>query len=334
MSFLRDKKILFIAPVFHNLQNKIYEEMVSLGAKVDYYDERPKNNFITKVLIRLKLKKIISKQIKNYYQNILNLTKNETYDYIFIINLEAMPFSILKEFCIRQDKAKILLYMWDSLELKSISAEILKIVDRAYTFDPRDAKNHNMILLDLFYSKEYEELVKVDKVYDMCFIGTIHGDRYKLLKEIELQANGMNLNVYYYFFMPSKIMFWVRKLFDKNFHHAKFSEVEFKTLDAKHVSEYMNKSRAIIDLSYKNQRGLSMRTFETLGSKKKLITTNEEVKKYDFYNPENITIINKENIEIDKLFFTKKYQNIDEDIYKKYSLSTWLKVIFDEQDMA
>ena len=327
MHYLEDKNILFIAPSFHGLQNKIFDEMTRLGGNVDYYDERPKNDFFTKVSIRLKLNFLISQKIKNYYKNILKITEQKQYNYIFIINIEAMPEMILKKFKEQQTNAKLVLYMWDSLELKTISKNMLNLFDETFTFDYKDSEQRSMNFLDLFYTKEYENIAEKEIKYDFCFIGTIHGDRYELLNKIREQVEKEGMKVYYYLFMPSRIMFWMRKLFDKSFKKISYNEVKFHSLGTKNIVEVMNQSRVVIDLSYKNQRGLSMRTFEVLGAKKKLMTTHDRIKKYDFYCSNNIFIINKNLIEIDKDFLYVEYKELDSDIYKKYTLESWVKRI-------
>jgi hypothetical protein len=75
-----------------------------------------------------------------------------------------------------------------------------------------------------------------------------------------------------------------------------------------------------------------MRTFETIGAGKKMITTNSEVKKYPFYNPNNIVVINRNNIELQKDFFLKKYENVSDEVYEKSSIEGWLKCLFVESE--
>ncbi len=73
----KDKKILFFSPKFFDYEKEIKKELEDLGAKVIYYDERPQNDFFTKVFIRLNLKSFIYKRINDYYKNILESIKNE-----------------------------------------------------------------------------------------------------------------------------------------------------------------------------------------------------------------------------------------------------------------
>jgi len=328
MSFLKGKKILFIAPRFHNLEKKIHDEMTNLGADVDYYDERVNNGFFVKVFLRMGLTIFTSIIVKSYYRRILDNTRDNKYDYVLMINIEAVNDVILKELKKQHFSALFLLFMWDSLEIKKVTDSMLSNFNRAYTFDPTDAKNRNMIFSNLFYTKEYVGLHQDEHAYDLCFIGTIHGDRYKLLSQIKSQAEKLNLTVYYYLYVPSKILFFMRKLFDSSFKGIKYSDVRFKSLNAVEVSKHMSRASVIVDLSHAKQKGLSMRTFETLGMRKKLLTTNLEVMNYDFYDKNNISVVQKENILLNKHFFENRYRELDDSTYAKYTLYNWLKNIF------
>jgi len=234
----------------------------------------------------------------------------------------------LNELRKQQSDAKFILYMWDSLELKSVSTSLLDIFDQTFTFDYKDATERNMNFLDLFYSNEYIKLENSKKLYDLCFIGTIHGDRFQILKEVKKQSEALELKIYYYLYMPSKILFFFRKLFDKKLNGISYQDVRFKSLSASDASKIMNQSRAVLDFSYKNQRGLSMRTFEVLATRSKLITTHKRIVDYDFYHKNNIFILDKENVFIDKDFIYSEYRELRPNIYEKYSLKYWLEIIF------
>ena len=51
--FLQGKRILFFSAHLFGYQNDIRLAMESVGAIVDYYDERPANNFLVKGVIRI-----------------------------------------------------------------------------------------------------------------------------------------------------------------------------------------------------------------------------------------------------------------------------------------
>ena len=82
---LSGKTVLLLAPKFFGYELEIKKERENLGAKVIYFDERPKNDFFTKVFIRLNLKSFISKKIDDYYKNIIQEIKDESIDFLFLI---------------------------------------------------------------------------------------------------------------------------------------------------------------------------------------------------------------------------------------------------------
>ena len=326
---IRNKRVLLISPSFHGIHNKIVAQLAKMGANVDYYDERPPGGFFVKAALRLRFRKILSIHLNRYYKKILEETKSKEYDYIFIINIEAINEEIFKLIKEKNVKSKTILYMWDSLKLKPVSPKLLSMFSKVYTFDYQDSVEKNITFLDLFYSEEYElSSKKATFDYDLCFIGTIHGDRYELLKEIEFKASQIGLKVYFYFFMPSRVLFFLRKCFDGRVKGLRYKDVRFKSLDSVDISDKMRRSNVIIDLSYKDQCGLSMRTFEVIGVGRKLMTTNKFIKNYDFFNNKNVSLISKEDIQIDQVFIDADYRQLDAYTYDKYSLKTWLERIF------
>jgi hypothetical protein len=75
-----------------------------------------------------------------------------------------------------------------------------------------------------------------------------------------------------------------------------------------------------------------MRTFEALGAGKKIITTNKEIKKYSFYNSNNIFVIDRENIELEKAFFESNFNPINEVMLSEMSIRGWIKSVFIQND--
>ena len=73
---------------------------------------------------------------------------------------------------------------------------------------------------------------------------------------------------------------------------------------------------------------MSFRPFEAIGLKKKLITNNIEIKNYDFYDPQNIFVIEDiENISISKDFFESEYKELPKEIVEKYFIKNWIETI-------
>ncbi len=67
-----------------------------------------------------------------------------------------------------------------------------------------------------------------------------------------------------------------------------------------------------------------MRTIEMLGAGKKLVTTNSKVVEADFFNPNNISVIDRRRPIIPPAFFEAGYESPGAELLKRYSLSGWL----------
>lgn len=210
---------------------------------------------------------------------------------------------------------------------------MLHLYDRKFTFDPEDAKNFDINFRPLYYIDEYASIDQnKSRKYDLLFLGTAHSDRYVISSKIKeyLEENGKTSFCYY--FMHSKWVYHFKKRFDKTFQHFELSKLSFKSLSLKEMTDLYEVSNVVLDINHPNQKGLTMRTFEAIGAKRKLITTNKEIQKFGFYNPNNIFVINRQDIEIDLHFFDKPYEDIDENIYQKLSISGWIyNLFFDEE---
>ncbi|MGL5570611.1 hypothetical protein [Cetobacterium sp.] len=327
-----NKKILFFAPRFFNYEIEIKKKLEQLGAQVDFYDERMNPSNLDKVIIRLK-KKLLAKKIVNYYYNIINESKNKEYDYVFFLSPETITKELLQELKRNQKNAKYIIYMYDSIKNKKNAREILDEFDSHFSFDKNDCEiDSRFKFRPLFYLDEYSKFTEktCDKKYDISFIGTVHSDRYGVIKSIKEQAilNGLNVNFFMYF--PSKVMYLIKKMFDKSYKNTEIKDFSFASISKEKVLDIISNSKIILDIQHPKQVGLTMRTIEMLGMKKKLITTNKNIKEYDFYNSDNIKIIDRNNPILDLDFIRNDYVEINADIYKKYSIGSWLEEIFSE----
>jgi hypothetical protein len=104
--------------------------------------------------------------------------------------------------------------------------------------------------------------------------------------------------------------------------------VKCNSLNAEQTLALVEQSHIIVDVHHPGQNGLTMRTIESLGAHKKLITTNSSVVQCDFFHSDNIIVIDRLSPVIPPAFFTSEYQTIAKPIYRKYSLAEWLQEIF------
>ncbi|WGU68164.1 hypothetical protein QIU19_12855 [Capnocytophaga canimorsus] len=76
--------------------------------------------------------------------------------------------------------------------------------------------------------------------------------------------------------------------------------------------------------------GLSFRVFEAIKYKKKLITNNSHIKKYDFFNKNNILVIEKDSdYELIPSFLELPYLDLPQVVCEKYAFTNWIKYVLD-----
>jgi hypothetical protein len=93
--------------------------------------------------------------------------------------------------------------------------------------------------------------------------------------------------------------------------------------------DLVKNAKVIIDLVVADHNGLSFRVFEALKYKKKLITTNQYVKYYDFYDSNNIFILKEDNYNDLDEFLASEYKKLDQKLYEKYGFTNWSNYILD-----
>ena len=324
----QNKKILFFSVKLFNYENIIADKLRALGASVDYYDERPNNSIFAKGIIRLK-RDLYRVKILKYYNSILKDIEKEKYNYFFLIKGEVVPQYFIDKVLELNSGIVLLYYTFDSFENNPNGVEILKNFHRKYTFDSKDSQVYNLNFRPLFFSDEYYKLVNESKLeYDLLFIGTAHSDRYVISESASKWCQENNLKSFTFYYSPSRIVFLFFKLFDSSFKKFKYNKISFFSLKHQQIIELYKRSKVILDINHPNQKGLTMRVFEALGSGKKLITTNAEIRRYPFYNRNNIYVIDRDNINLDYGFFNKPFIDIDDKLYYKMSISGWLEELF------
>lgn len=329
MNYLENKSVLLISPSFFGYEQSIKQRLSEISARVDYFDERPAITFWSKALVRID-RRFLSHHISQYYESIYQIIQNRIYDYVFVVNIEAMPISFLERVRKINPQAVFILYMWDSISNKRNTVNYLSLFDRIFSFDRDDCKIYaNIRFRPLFFLNEYKELANVsDYEYDFSFVGTAHSDRYALIRKIYVQICNLCMKSYWHLYLQDKKLFYWNKITNSAFLKAHLHDFQYRALLKSEVLDLVKKSRIIIDIQHPRQVGLTMRTIEILGARRKLITTNASIKDYDFYLDDNILVIDRENPIINREFCFKDYKPLDDHIYYKYSLDGWLEEIF------
>lgn len=331
---LLEKKILFFAPNSFGYEYEIKEELERQGARVILHNERPSNAALVKAVIRLN-KKMVRFYTDIYFESILKQYSNTFFDFIFILRGEAFSPTVLKKFKLQFPETKFVLYLWDSIK-NNDTLDILPYFDKVYSFDRLDVQKYSQLsFLPLFYLKEYGEMDTYSgSINNIMFVGTVHSDRFLFLEKLKYALAFRKINLDTYYFFQSKLLYFKKRLLDPSFRKTSINDFKFISLKKTEIIDKMKYSKAVLDIQHPNQIGLTMRCIETLGGKRKLITTNLDVKEYDFYQPSNILLLKRSEstdnlVDLIQNFISIPYKLLPHEIYEKYSITNWIKVIFD-----
>lgn len=101
----------------------------------------------------------------------------------------------------------------------------------------------------------------------------------------------------------------------------KFAEsgINFET-----AAKRAKQAATLLDFQNHHHKGLSMRVFEAVGCEKKLITNNALVKEYDFYDENNILVLDTISKAQIQEFLSLPYKKIAPDVREKHSFTTWI----------
>lgn len=318
--------LLFIGPKFYNYHEIIKNGFINAGYEVDYFDDRPSTKYIDKVLLRLN-KRFLTNKINKYFNEIKRKVANKYYSVIFVLYGQSFNSNMIRELKEVSPKSKFIFYMYDPICSMPDRLEFSKEFDRRLSFDYNDCEKYGFEFLPLFYSDDnLKNNLKNNFIYDACYIGTMMPGKYILVNKIISQLEEHGFNVFDYQYIQSKSVALFYKLKSDDFKNANFSNFKYKRMTNQECDNIVNDSKIVIDCPKEGQNGMTIRIFEALAANKKIITTNENIKKYDFYKPENIYIFH-DAIDFNDLFFKSEYVKIDKEIKEKYSLNHWIKEI-------
>jgi hypothetical protein len=264
------------------------------------------------------LKRLFKKNIKTsfYGKKIIEKLKiNETkQDVILVIKGDFIDIKSISEF--KNYGKKTIAYFNDNTKRCPKIIRVIPYFDEVFSFEKNDCDKYNLkFATNWIYnttSISGEKTFK-QKVFNI----TSHDKRFGILSKIAFDLNSKNIS--------HKIVVFNKK------RKKKTSTIDFidQHISLAEVSNYINSSQVLLDINRENQNGLTFRVFESIGLQKKLITTNSDIINYDFYNPNNILIIDKKKPNINETFFDQEYEPIADSIFKKYTLDGWIEnVIF------
>lgn len=319
---LAGRRVLFIAPRFFGYDRDIVDELRSRGAEVDTLPDRPFDAPFMKAVTRFRPDWVIGAASRLYRRKLMEYGRN-SYDLVMVVNGQTLSGTMLRELRAAFPRARFVLYMWDSFYNRRQAVDNLRHFDDCLSFDPNCVHEYGMRFRPLFFPRGLERPVGEASTYHLSFVGTVHTDRYSIIRRISNQLPEW-VRFQQYLYLQAPWVYQLLRLTNQHFRGARQEEFRFVPLDRATVHEIFFCSHAVLDIEHPRQTGLTIRTLEAVGANRKLVTTNAQIREYDFFRPENVQIIRRDSPEISIDFLEKPYQPLSKEIYRKYSLAGWM----------
>ena len=327
------KTILFGMPTDHSIYRMIEDNLKYLGFHVISiaYNHQEFNYPSITSRLKIKFQQIVLRDLHakqklktSIFQPIVaqQLSLHPEIDWALFIRADIYDTSLLK-FIKNKISGGMVNYQWDGLDRYPDIKKCMNVFDRFYIFDPADLDfDENLLPACNFYFDHNLHMLPDDSS-GMYFIGTHMPERIHAVNALCAAARQAGWHTNFHVGWFGRDATTIKNLYMKEvdiFHESKsFEENQLAAQQAK----------VLVDFKTPTHNGLSFRIFESIGYEKKLITTNAEVKKYDFFHPNNIFVWDGKNLDGLADFLSHPYCPLDNSIRLKYSFSNWIKYLLD-----
>lgn len=240
-----------------------------------------------------------------FNQNLINIEESTIIVFDGHVRIEFLQW-IMKN----NPGKRIILWLWNTVEEIRNNLQLDRVPKEIeiWSYSEHDCKEYGFHYNTTFFwdkKKPMEGPVE----HDLYFIGKDKG-RLKKVKYIDgiCKKNGINF------------IYHVTKT-----HKYSLPKKEYKTsISYSEVQKSIASSKGILDLRVSCTAGPSLRALEAAFYRKKLVTDDENVKTFRFYNKHNIFIISENNMDNLKSFLDSPLQMVNEDDIEYYNARNWL----------
>lgn len=329
---LAGARILLIAPRFFGYDEAIAAELRRQGAHVVSLPDRPLLSPWYHAAARF-APGPISRATERLYRRRLKDLGPEPYDRVLVVNGQTVTPRLIRDLRQAHPAADFVYYLWDSLANRPGALALAALFDRAYTFEPKTAMQHGLRFRPLFFDGSSAQPDMIESEFDISFIGTAHTDRHVVIERLDA-ALAPGVRRLWYLYIPARWVLAAYRLTNAHFRRARAGRFRFAPLPRAESQRIFERSRAILDIEHAKQIGLTIRTFETLGAGKKLVTTNPAIVDYAFYDPEVIAVIDRRSPQIPPRFLDSDATPLPAAVRARYSIAGWIEELFARDDRS
>ena len=249
---------------------------------------------------------------EKWYKNL------DQYEKIIVMDVMlSYDIKLLRNIAVKAPNAKKYVYSWNIVKndelYKRLRNEVEKNRFEIFCYDHHNCKKYNMKFNTIMYDR-FLRIPKSDISCDSIFLGYMKDRKENMLSLYNIM---ITLGI-----KPRFIVVCEPK--DNRLPCFEYSE---QYIDYYDYLEMIAASRSLLDITQNGQDGYSMRVMEAIYFDKKLITTNSYIRNAEFYDPNNILIIDLNNLDTHSIqsFFDKEFHPYSESIKEYYSFEKWVE---------
>ncbi|SEW48779.1 hypothetical protein SAMN05421841_3895 [Chryseobacterium wanjuense] len=322
-------KICIISYDFWDYDKYIVETLCQRGIdahhiKISTVTHSNFNERAVNALSKTFLSKNLKKEKRQKYV-LDSLEKLGHQDQILVLNPDTFDIATLEK--IRKYTDRLITYLYDNLERVPVEGR-LHLFDKILSFDIIDVEKHGFEKITNYIYLPFTPKEQQNPQMDLFYITSYDNRRVSLIKKLAKKLLALGLKFQIMVIGKKSWKHQLTNIFIKVPENL-FLIFSIKKIPHDDLPSYYKNSKVLLDLMREGQYGLSFRVFEAMSLEKKIITDNEAIKSYDFYNPNNILILNENISNLDKSFFETPYEKIPEEIYYRYTLDSWVNKVFE-----
>lgn len=296
----------------------LFDDLILIkNVELRYVEKKYIKNSILKRIREIHLSHTINKIIqlplrKLWYTNttIESIEDNLEYN-IFVLDttLSKIDYKDINRMRQKNNNIRLILILINSLEGKSAGMIEMKGIinkikwDDIRTFDPIDAKINKYTYLGMTYYSKKELSKAISIKSDAYFVGGLKGGREEEIINVYKKLRDSNLHVNFDIMVTG-----FKKLRKRKFENE-INYYSNKWLPYEKILENINTTNCIIEVLQEGQAGPSLRYYEAVCYNKKLLTNNNYIKEFPFYNENYMKIFSNEN-DID-IGWIKRKEKVD-----------------------
>lgn len=274
--------LLIIPKHFYSFERHLREALAGKGYSVTVSnDEYPEGTF-GRLLGKLQIPLVFSISYRILHKRFL---KNQKYDVALIFKGRGISARLIRE--MHRSVDKVVGYNWDSFWLNKSPLKWLKLVGKYYTFDYRDADRWSLPVIELFSA--FAGMTESKHIrYELSVVMRNHSRRLAYVDNVVSVLRPATVFIFIY--EMNILSFALNVLKNPLLYFRYRRHIFFRPLGDAEYSEVLRASKFTIDYVHDTQTGITMRCFEAICARTKIITNNSHMWRSGNFDPSDYIV--------------------------------------------